>query len=233
MLLLFWGGVSHADQSSQQKKLASSAGPQQDESISLQRDRLELDRQKLASDAKIEKEKLEIEREKLKVEKSSAKLSAMSLIIPLLVALATVGYGIWSFRKQAQLQFESKAAEIAFSGKTPEAVLRRAKALKAIFPNRLPGNFTGLFDPKEYGGGREDPEGKKFFLELLLKYPDMRTEIGKLWEELFTDEWLTRVKPLLQAKPEAPKAGQDRPTTPSADCIITKILLPFCKKEYI
>src|SRR3712207_9148511 len=77
----------------------------------------------------IEERKLTLEYEKLKVERLKSWLSAL----PLLAALATLTYSIWSFRRQlkenarqqreaAKLQFEIKAAEIAFSGKTPEEI---------------------------------------------------------------------------------------------------------------
>jgi hypothetical protein len=171
------------------------------------------------SNSNIEQRKLEIEEEKVQVERQKAWWSAASTIVPLLAALGTLIYSVWSFRKQseqtaklqkeaaietaklqnesAKLQFEIKAAEIAFSGKTPEAVKNRANVLKTIFGDRLPKNFPPTFDPKTYGGGKESPEEKMFFLELLLKYPGKEAETIKGWEMLFGDTWLDRVKPVI------------------------------------
>jgi hypothetical protein len=195
------------------------------------------------SNSNIEQQKLDLEYQKLEVERSKARWSAASTIVPLLAALGTLIYSVWSFRKQikqtatlqkesaiatatlqkesasetarlqnesAKLQFEIKAAEIAFSGKTPEAVRNRASVLKTIFGDRLPENFPPTFDPKTYGGGKESPEEKMFFLELLLKYAGKETEIIKGWEMLFGDTWLDRVKPVILR--EAKKKLKDTPT---------------------
>lgn len=178
----------------------------EEESLAVQRERLEMDKQKFASDRATEKEKLDLERSKLKVEQSKVLWSALSTIVPLLGVLLTVVYSMWSFKKQtalqiaaqneaAKLDFEIKAAEITFAGKSPQAVRNRGNALKAMFGGRLPGRFLEGFDPKTYGGDKEAPEDKKFFLELLLKYPDKKTEIVKYWDQLFPGDhqWIERV----------------------------------------
>jgi hypothetical protein len=175
---------------------------------SLDWERFEFEKQKAAEAAQLEAQKLTLDREKLELEKSSVSWTKISSSIPLLVALSTLAYGLWSFSQQSkqqanaqiaatQLQFEMKAAEIAFAGKSPEAVFNRAKALKAIFGDRLPATFPNSYDPIQLGGGKEDPDAKKFFLELLLKYPDKKDQIAKLWEALFGDSWFDRIKPLL------------------------------------
>ena len=131
---------------------------QESADLSLQQERLELEKQKSLLDVEIENKKLGIERDKLRIEEASSKWSALSAAGPLTIALGTLAFSIWSFRKQgrqqadmqleaARLQFEIKAAEIAFSGRTPKAVANRAKVLKAFFPNRLPDDFTQRFSP--------------------------------------------------------------------------------------
>lgn len=167
----------------------------------LDRDRLDFDKEKFNKDSTREDKKLGNEEVK-------TYLSAVSTVVPIIAALITIGYGMWSFRKQttetaklqndsAKLQFEIKAAEIAFSGKTPEAVKNRATVLKKIFGERLPKDFPPPFKPEEHGGGKETSEDKMVFLELLLKYPDKKQEIFKLWDLVFGDAWLDRIKPLL------------------------------------
>lgn len=180
---------------------------------SIEQQRLDLERQKFESDTRLEKEKIQIEREKL----TAIPWTAFSTIVPLLAVLFTIGYSVWSFRKQneqqnaqrradtkqlekqraedARLQFEMKAAEIAFAGETPLAVGDRAKALKAMFVSRLPDNFLSDYDPHEFGEKEGNVESKKFFLELLLKYPDQQLEILYFWKEIFPGDvdWLRRV----------------------------------------
>jgi hypothetical protein len=177
------------------------------EASAIQRERLELEKEKFVWDRAGEKEKLDLERSKLKIEESKVLWSALSTIVPLLGVLFTIVYSVWSFKKQSALQiaaqnesaklnFEIKAAEIAFGGSSPQAVLNRGGALKAIFGNRLPEGFLTRFDPATFGGDKEAPEEKKFFLELLVKYPERKKEIEGYWRQLFPgdDRWLSRVK---------------------------------------
>lgn len=64
-----------------------------------------------------------------------------------------------------------------------------------MFNNRLPQDFLSSIKPDEYGGVKETPEDKKFFLELILKYPERKSEILQLWGQLFPgDEWRNRVQ---------------------------------------
>jgi hypothetical protein len=169
--------------------------------LDLDRDRLEFEKRKFAVETNEENDKLENEKVK-------TRWSAISTIVPIIAALLTLGYGIWSFRKQAieaaklqnegaKLQFEIKAAEIAFDGKTPKAVENRGRVLKRIFNNRLPESFPAPFEAGEHGGGKEAPAEKITFLELLLKYPDKEQQILKLWTALFGDPWIERIRPLV------------------------------------
>jgi hypothetical protein len=184
---------------------------------SIEQQRLDFERQKFISDTNLEKEKIQLERDKQKVEQSKIPWTAFSTIVPLLAVLVTVVYSAWSFRKQtgqqneqriddakrleeqrvedAKLQFELKAAEIAFMGETPLAVRDRAKALKTMFGDRLRDDFLSSYDPYEFGEKEGNIESKKFFLDLLLKYPDQQFETLCFWKELFPGDvnWLVRV----------------------------------------
>jgi hypothetical protein len=215
-VLLLPGVTTSAGQGSQPRvaaarKGASAITPDPGD-LSLQRERLEFDKQKLASDTDIENKKLKIEREKLET-----KDSILSHLAPWITALAALGafvFSVWSFGKQAQLQFEIKAAEIAFSRETANAVKSRAKALKLIFPRRLPKDFTSDFDPADFGSNKEPSDEKKFFLELLLKYPGKEAEAFELWANLFPGdkEWLDRVETLCKSPQQAEQA-QGTPST--------------------
>lgn len=170
--------------------------------LQLDRDRLDFDKQKFMTENAIEKEKLQRDQ-------SHEMWTALSTLLPFLAGFFTLGYSVWSFRRQAtetarlqnesaRLQFEMKAAEIAFAGKTPTAVQNRAGVLKTMFGERLPGAFPAPFDVKSYGEKDESPAEKLQFLELLLKYPDHQQQAVELWAALFTDQWLDRVKPFVR-----------------------------------
>lgn len=177
-------------------------------------ERLQLERQKRTFDEQLETNKLELERAKLDVERGNARWSGITAIIPLLVALFTLLYSIWSFRKQGRREVELKAAEFAFQGKTPEALLNRCRALKKIFGKRLPADFGESFKPEEHGGGKEDSDSKKLFLELLLKYPTQRTEVVQYWKQLFGGAWVERVQPVVSMPTATKDAAEGRATGP-------------------
>jgi hypothetical protein len=194
---------------------------------------MQLEQQKLAANAEIENKKLALEREKLEAQKSAAKWSALTTVIPLAIGIFSLVLSIRHQTKMqqdaARLQFEIKAAEIAFSGKTPQAVANRTLALKQIFSERLPKNFATNFAPEEVGGDKEPSEDKKLFLEFLLKYPKDRSVIFDFWTTLFPgdEKWLGRMKSLLNSPidfaPEEVGGGKE----PSED---KKLFLEFLLK---
>ncbi len=105
----------------------------------------------------LEEKKLEIEKEKLKVERLKAWTTGGSIVISLLIAALTISFGVWSQHKQtmtqidlqdkqAKSQFEIKAAEIVMNTNTPRVTHNKAKALLALFPERLPKNFAESFE---------------------------------------------------------------------------------------
>lgn len=166
----------------------------------------EFEQQKFAFEKYLEDQKLQIERKKLDFEQSRIRWTALATVAPFIGVLLTIGVSMWSVNRQvkqqalqqkeaADLQFELKAAEILFAGKTPLAVQNRGKALKALFGKRLPNNFADSYDPTEIVARVHDPETKKFFLELLLNHSDKQVQIIQLWKDLFPGDvdWLVKV----------------------------------------
>jgi hypothetical protein len=89
-----------------------------------------------------------------------------------------------------------------------------------IFPKRLPKDFTSDFDPKDFGSDKEPSDEKKFFLEILLKYPGKEAQAFELWANLFPGDkdWLVGVEKLCKAQPpeqakEIPPAVLSTPAT--------------------
>jgi len=188
-------GRPSAEQSRSLNRAPVGVKTQQGGSIkgSVEEERLQVDKDKLAAETELERQRLEIEKSRLELDKAAAKWSAMGPSIPLVVALLTLAYSIWSFGKQGKQQIELKAMEFVFQGKTPEALQNRCRAMVSLLGGRLPKDFGTTFSPVDHGGGKEDPESKKFFLELLLKYPTQRNETLQYWRALFGDAWLDRV----------------------------------------
>jgi hypothetical protein len=188
--------------------------------LQLDRERLDFDKQKFMTETAIAREKLQNDRD-------HETWSALSTLLPFFAGFLTLGYSVWSFRKQAtttarlqnetaRLQFEMKAAEIAFAGKTPTAVQNRAGVLKTMFGDRLPGAFPPPFDVAKHGEKAESPAEKIQFLEMLLKYPDHQQQAVDLWAALFTDDWLDRVKPVVIQPPATAPAPAPVPASAPA-----------------
>src|SRR5258706_6868609 len=106
------------------------------ENLKLQRERLEFDKEKANLDNNRAERAITLERNK-------AILSAFATAVPLAAAALAIVFGFLSQKKQAKHQsdlneaqarhqFELKAAEIIFAGNTPQAMIRRGKALKKI-----------------------------------------------------------------------------------------------------
>jgi hypothetical protein len=217
-MVVVGSGRSFANAKRTQRGANSTREPADQDQL-IEQQRLDLDRQKHSDDLALQRDDLALKKEQLQVQRSQIVWTALATVIPLLAVLLTLGYNAWSFRKQtlqlsdqrrddaeetkirraedADLQFQLKAAEIAFSGESPLEVQDRAKALKQIFPTRLSHNFLVDYDPAEFGERVGKLDSKKFFLELLLKYPkpEQQFETLSLWKELFPGdvEWLLRV----------------------------------------
>jgi hypothetical protein len=193
----------------------------------LARERLELDKAKAAFDQGIANQKMVLERDKIvndsariKLEESKNRWTAVSVILPVLGVLATLAFSIYSFKKQQRLQidsqnetarlnFEIKAAEITFAGKSPHAIRNRGRALRQLFSDRLHPDFLSNFRPEDFGGDAEPAPQKLALLELLAKYPGQRDEILTDWANLFPGDsaWFARVTKVSQTRQTSPADG--------------------------
>ncbi len=148
----------------------------------------------------------QLEQEKLAMEKTKAWITGASLMVPLMVAALTLALGVWNQNEQARLQrevqektersdFELKAAEIVMNEKGPVGAGNKARALKALFPKKLPEDFVKSFNPDEFEGPKtESIEAKKaFFQAAASKETDVRI-LAALWKQLFPGEkWPERL----------------------------------------
>lgn len=147
-----------------------------------------------------------LESEKLEVERMKAWITGVSLMTPLMIAAITLGLGVWNQNQQAKvqreiqaaaerLQFELKAAEIALSANGPISARNRARALKVLFPNRLPPDFLAAFNPDDFVGPKvEFFEAKKAFFDAAASRATDIASLAELWKQLFPwDQWPERL----------------------------------------
>jgi hypothetical protein len=143
----------------------------------------------------LEEKKIEVEHEKLKVERYKARWAAIGSIVPLVVALATVGYSLWSLQETARTQFEAKVAELAMAGEGPVEAKNRAKVLAAMFGDLLPHGIDqrlSKVNPEDFGSS-VDPDlvSKKEIFAALAAHPADRAKIVSTWRALFPkDGWI-------------------------------------------
>jgi hypothetical protein len=142
-----------------------------------------------------EAEKIEIERQKLQLEKFKIRGEArrtiwtsVSVIIPLLAALATVAFGFWSTKEQAKSQFRLEAVKAIMSAPTPAESVDRAELLMGLFPSEMEG-FTAQHDWSDRPNAWLIRSQKELFNAIASK--EMKpTQILDLWIALFPgDEW--------------------------------------------
>jgi hypothetical protein len=150
----------------------------------------------------------ELEQEKLSVERMKAWINGVSLTVPLMVAALTFALSVRNQNQQAKLQreaqaaseraqFELKAAEVVLNERTPVGARNKARALKALFPGKLPPEFVSSFNPEEFEGPKvESFEAKKVFFEVAAtKLPEIEA-LAMVWKKLFPgDTWVDRLHP--------------------------------------
>ena len=69
----------------------------------------------------------------------------------------------------------------------------KARAMRALFPNRLPSDFAGSFNPSDFVSSNEAGvvQSKKELLDLLADHPSERQQIIDTWKHFFPDdEWV-------------------------------------------
>jgi hypothetical protein len=146
----------------------------------LEREKTELERAKVA-----------IEREKLLLEKYKTRWHAVYVGIPLLVAAATVGLGVWSQYKQGRQAFELKAAEIVLATDSPWMTRHKSDALKTLFPDLLRKDFATSFNPDAFPPSDTRPE----ILNLILSKPESASEVLRIWNAAYPEEaWAVELR---------------------------------------
>jgi hypothetical protein len=150
------------------------------------------------SDLQLEREKLDIQRQTLEVEREKARWSAISSTVPILAALATVVYGVWSLKRTATVQLATKLAELSMEGPSPVEIVTRARIVHKLFAELLPPDFAdrlATIDEKELPHVRQASNRKIELLRLLTEHPDQREQIRRDHLALWGKDPLDRAAP--------------------------------------
>jgi hypothetical protein len=140
----------------------------------------------------VKEEMLLVERKKLKVETFKARWGNITSAIPIVVALLTVIYGVYSLGETAKTQFGTKLVEVALQGRNPDEAINRAKFTASLFQEYVPKNFqTRLqnLNPNNYGtsGVVGLDETKRELIKMIAEHPAQSERIKKSWKALWPE----------------------------------------------
>jgi hypothetical protein len=172
---------------------------------------IDLDKEKL----KVEREKLAVEKYKARLEAQKTKWTAISVAIPIVVALLTVGYGFWSARETALFQFQMEAAKSVMQSPSPAEANNRLVYYKKLFPKQLPDSFSAV--SQEQNTDADEIAIKKEFFKSVLQVRGMTTtQALTIWNALFSgDDW-AKSEDLIHAMGDMPKPTVSADGNPQA-----------------
>ena len=98
-----------------------------------------------------EKIRLLMDYDKTRIERFKAWSLAVSVFVPLIIAILAAMYNVQLQERRSNIDFELKAAEIVMSASSPAAAANKATVLTELFPDRLSSHFEETFD-RLYGG---------------------------------------------------------------------------------
>jgi hypothetical protein len=144
------------------------------------------------ADESVEREKLAFEQRKWdeqhRIEKRKLWFSTGSIVIPLLVVAVTIYWNTLAQKSASQAAFELKVAEVILEPDTVTESQNRADGLVALFPTRLPSDFSKRLQPLNEKLHRPDMD-KRALLNLLIAVPkERRKEVLGLWLVFYPDD---------------------------------------------
>jgi hypothetical protein len=150
-------------------------------------------------DMVLEREKLRLDRKRLKLDAKKANTerwksfwTSLGLVVPLLIAAIPVAYSAMTFQRTAEIQFSTKAVEVALSASSGPDAIGRARVIAALYPDLLPTGYEqrlAALDRGRYGDATVFP--KMELMKLLAQQPAHRGQLLADWRMLFPrDTWL-------------------------------------------
>src|SRR5215213_6849236 len=174
----------------------------------LERDKLQLDRERFVHEQELDRSKTAEEKRRTWLTAVSSVGALVAIFIPLLIAALTFRNASVTQERQAEDQlalqaqqaqaaFELKAAEIVMASDNVAVTYNKARAMRALYPNRLPPDFAGSFNPSDFTSSNEAGvvQSKKELLNLLADHPSERQQIIDTWKHFFPeDEWVKNLE---------------------------------------
>ena len=170
--------------------------------LALENKRLVLEQQSLAQRTAAADNRLAFDQQKAgreqELEHYKLLATALSVTVPALVAALAYVFQVWARRRDEQLQFQLKVAEIVMDVRDSDVARRKAQFLSQLFPKRLESLSTGLTQDNKLTYFGPSMERREELLRLLAQYPERKADIIRAWEVLFpwsTDQdWFKALK---------------------------------------
>ena len=147
---------------------------------------------------------LDLEREKRRrsrVDDGDARrtrLTVAAIAAPLAVIALVLVAGAFNEREQDERDFQLRAAQAVMNERGDVTPASRARALKALFGDRLPDDFADHFAPDTYGNADVEAQivrSKKDLMQLLADHPRERAQIIDTWKQVFPgDNWVDNLR---------------------------------------
>lgn len=133
----------------------------------------------------IEREKIELEKKKLAAEQNKNMWSAISSIAPILVALFTVLYGVWSINENSKINIKLEAAKAVFNESGPDEAAGRAEYYSQLFPELIGRDLFKKVDPIKF---EKRNDARLEFFKAIAENHQSAPELFDLWSHLFPDD---------------------------------------------
>jgi hypothetical protein len=168
--------------------MQAGADPTRDGQAEIEARRLAVEERRIDLEERLAAAELESGKGRRKREDRQTWITAATVAVSVFVPLMVAAVAYWSTAannaSQSKRDFELEAARIVLSSESPAAAFRKAKALKALFPEKLAPEFATEFDPRKFES-YSTAGSKREVLNLMLAHPGREAQILAWWARLF------------------------------------------------
>ena len=136
-----------------------------------------------------EKEKIRLDYERLRVESNKTKWNLLTITTPVLVAMLTIGFGMWANHRQSEREFKVALVQALLAQNSPKEALAKLRFFMEVFPDQVDARTE--VDMKRFSG--PDTERKIRFLEMVANSNLPGEYLRSIWAQLYPDDlWARR-----------------------------------------
>jgi hypothetical protein len=139
----------------------------------------------------IERQKLALESRRIDVEKGKRRETLFAVSTPIMVAILTVAFGIWTGEQQANRDYQATIFKAVSEEGDAYDAIDKLKFLAQVFPGGFPATIPEYPAPQDAWGESQNAKSRDLFFEQMRQAGATRTQLLALWRSLFpTDQWV-------------------------------------------